>query len=81
MEMILLNSLMAFLLISNGFLAGMLVTTFIVRNTYSKIVAKELHKKEHTITMQKALIKQMQSEGTVKVEVTQVNEDLDFPKG
>lgn len=81
MEMMMLNSFMVILLCSNGFLAGMLVTTAIVRNTYAKVVTREIRKKERVIQNQKALIKQMQDEGTVKVEVTQGNEDLDFPKG
>lgn len=81
MEMILLNSLMVILLCGNGFLAGMLITTFIARNLYSRVVAKELKKRERIIEQQKALIKQMQEKGTVKVEITQAGEDLDFPKG
>lgn len=81
MDMILLNSLMVILLCGNGFLAGMLIATFIARNLYSTVVAKELKTRERTIEQQKALIKQMQEKGTVKVEVTQVGEDLDFPKG
>jgi uncharacterized protein YneF (UPF0154 family) len=82
MNMILLNSLMVILLCTNGFLAGMLIATFIARNLYSTVVAKELKTRERTIEQQKALIKQMQEKGTVKVEVTtQANEDLDFPKG
>ena len=82
MNMILLNSLMVILLCTNGFLAGMLIATGIARNLYNTVVAKELKTRERTIEQQKALIKQMQEKGTVKVEVTtQANEDLDFPKG
>ena len=81
MDMILLNSLMVILLCGNGFLAGMLIATFIARNLYSRVVAKELKKRERIIEQQKALIKQMQEKGTVKVVITQSGEDLDFPKG
>ena len=84
MEMMILNSFMVILLCSNGFLAGTLVTIFIMRKGFSKYVVKsnaELEKRNRVIRNQKDLIKQMQSEGTVKVEVTQANEDLDFPKG
>lgn len=77
MEMILLNSLMVILLCSNGFLAGTLITIFIMRKGFSKYIGD----KERTIRMQKTLIKQMQDEGKVKVEVTRANEDIDFPKG
>lgn len=82
MNMILLNSLMVILLCGNGFLAGMLIATFIARNLYTRVVVKELKTRERIIEQQKALIKQMQEKGTVKVEVTtQASEDLDFPKG
>lgn len=81
MDMILLNSLMVILLCGNGFLAGMLIATFIARNLYSRVIGKELKKRERIIEQQKALIKQMQEKGTVKVEITQAGEDLDFPKG
>lgn len=84
MEMMLLNSFMTFLLCSNGFLAGTLVTIFIMRKGFSKYVVKsntELEKRNRVIRNQKDLIKQMQEEGKVKVEITQANEDIDFPKG
>ena len=84
MEMMMLNSFMVILLCSNGFLAGTLVTIFIMRKGFSKYVVKsnaELEKQKRVIRNQKDLIKQMQEEGKVKVEITQANEDIDFPKG
>ena len=84
MEMMMLNSFMVILLCSNGFLAGTLVTIFIMRKGFSKYVVKsntELEKRNRVIRNQKDLIKQMQEEGKVKVEVTRANEDIDFPKG
>ena len=84
MEMMILNSFMVILLCSNGFLAGTLVTIFIMRKGFSKYVVKsntELEKRNRVIRNQKDLIKQMQEEGKVKVEITQANEDIDFPKG
>ena len=84
MEMMILNSFMVILLCSNGFLAGTLVTIFVMRKGFSKYVVKsntELEKRNRVIRNQKDLIKQMQEEGKVKVEITQANEDIDFPKG
>ena len=81
MNMILLNSLMVLLLISNGFFAGSLVSAFIARNLYKQVVLKEFRAKDKIIRNQKALIKQMQEKGEVKVEVVNPNADLDFPKG
>ena len=56
----------------------------IMRKGFSKYVVKsnaELEKRNRVIRNQKDLIKQMQEEGKVKVEVTRANEDIDFPKG
>lgn len=81
MNMILLNSLMVLLLVSNGFFAGSLVSAIIARNLYKQVVIKEFQAKDKIIRNQKALIKQMQEKGEVKVEVVNPNADLDFPKG
>ena len=62
MEMMMLNSFMVILLCSNGFLAGTLVTIFIMRKGFSKYVVKsnaELEKQKRVIRNQKDLIKQM----------------------
>ena len=80
MNMILLNSIMVILLCANGFLAGSLVTAFILRSAFTKFYAKEITAREKKIRMQKALIKQMQEEGKVKVEVSQASSDFEFPK-